>query len=216
MSLHEENKAERKRRIIAAARRLIARDGYDGLNMRALADAARVWSPRSTTSSAASTPSSPPRCRRPSRASPPPSISKKRGDAVERAGTLLQAGIKNLVAVPGYYRELVQIMLTSREPDELRRSIEDQYCALMAGNLRAGQADGELADWFDADVLARQMFFTFMMVVLGWARGEIDDVGLEQVAIYGQSMLLLGVARGQTAARLVERVRRLQARINRR
>jgi hypothetical protein len=107
-------------------------------------------------------------------------------------------------------------MLASNETDELRRSIEDQYAALMAGNLRAGQADGELADWFDADILARQMFFTFMMVVLGWARGEIDDEGLSDVATYGQCMLLLGVARGDTAHRLTERVRRLQGRLNRR
>lgn len=216
MSLHEENKAERKRRIIAAARRLIARDGYDGLNMRALADAARVSVPTLYNLFGSKHAILAAEMQEAFQSIAAAFDLKKRGDAVERAGTLLQAGIKNLVAVPGYYRELVQIMLTSREPDELRRSIEDQYCALMAGNLRAGQADGELADWFDADVLARQMFFTFMMVVLGWARGEIDDVGLEQVAIYGQSMLLLGVARGQTAARLVERVRRLQARINRR
>jgi len=125
-------------------------------------------------------------------------------------------GIKNLVSVPGYYRELVHVMLSSRDPDDLRRAIEDQYVALMAGNLRAGQADGELADWFDADVLSRQMFFTFMMVVLGWARGEIDDAGLQDVAAYGQCMLLIGVARGETHARLLERVRRLQGRIKRR
>ena len=216
MGLHEDNKAERKRRIVAAARRLIAEHGYDGLNMRALADAARVSVPtlynlfgskhailaaemQDAFGSVAAA-----------------LDVKKRGDAVERAATLLQAGIKNLVAVPGYYRELVHVMLTSREPDELRRSIEDQYVALMAGNLRAGQADGELEGWFDADVLARQMFFTFMMVVLGWARGEVDDDGLRQIATYGQSMLLVAVARGDTRARLVERVRRLQARVKRR
>jgi AcrR family transcriptional regulator len=216
MSLHEENKAERRSRIIAAARRLIARDGYDGLNMRALADAARVSVPTLYNLFGSKHAILAAEMQEAFQSIASAFDLKKRGDAVERAGALLQAGIKNLLAVPGYYRELVQIMLTSREPDELRRSIEDQYCALMAGNLRAGQADGELADWFDADVLARQMFFTFMMVILGWARGEVDDVGLAEVAIYGQSMLLLGVARGQTAARLVERVRRLQARINRR
>ena len=118
--------------------------------------------------------------------------------------------------MPGYYRELVHVMLTSRENDELRHSIEDQYVSLMAGNLRAGQADGELDDWFDADILSRQMFFTFMMVVLGWARGELDDEGLKEVATYGQSMLLFGVARGDTATRLRERVRRLQGRLKRR
>lgn len=216
MGLHEENKAERRGRIIAAARRLIAEEGYEAFNMRALADAARVSVPtlynlfgskhailaaemQDAFGSIAGT-----------------FNLKKRGDAVERAGTLLQAGLRNLVAVPGYYRELVHVMLSSPEANELRRPIEDQYAALMAANLRAGQADGELADWFDADILARQMFFTLMMVVLGWARGEVDDAGLQDVAIYGQCMLLIGVAREDIAARLRERVRRLQGRINRR
>jgi AcrR family transcriptional regulator len=216
MGLHEENKAERRSRIIAAARRIIAADGYDRFNMRALADAAHVSVPTLYNLFGSKHAILAAEMQDAFRSVAGALDLKKRGDAVERAATLLQAGIKNLVSVPGYYRELVHVMLTSREPDELRRSIEDQYVALMAGNLRAGQADGELADWFDADILSRQMFFTFMMVVLGWARGEIDDDGLQQVATYGQSMLLLGVARGPTAERLAERVRRLQTRLNRR
>lgn len=216
MGLHEENKAERRGRIIAAARRLIAEVGYDGLNMRALADAAHVSVPTLYNLFGSKHAILAAEMQDAFRSVAGALDLKKRGDAVERAGTILQAGIKNLLSMPGYYRELVHVMLTSRETDELRRSIEDQYVALMAGNLRAGQADGELADWFDPDVLSRQMFFTFMMVVLGWARGECDDDGLQLIAPYGQGMLLLGVARGSTAARLVERVRRLQSRLNRR
>jgi AcrR family transcriptional regulator len=216
MGLHAENKAERKRRIVAAARRLIAEHGYDALNMRSLADAARVSVPTLYNLFGSKHAILAAEMQDAFGSIATAFNLKKRGDAVERASTLLQAGIRNLVAVPGYYRELVHVMLTSRETDAIRRPMEDQYAALMAANLRAGQADGELADWFDAEVLSRQMFFTFMMVVLGWARGEIDDDGLSHVAAYGQSMLLLGVARGETATRLTERVRRLQGRINRR
>ncbi len=216
MSLHEENKAERRRRVIAAARRLIAEHGYEGLNMRALADAARVSVPTLYNlfgSKHAILAAEMQEAFANVAAVVDP---KKRGDAIERAAALLQAGIGNLLAVPGFYRELVHVMLTSRDTDELRRSFEDQYAALMADNLRAGQCAGELADWVDADVLARQMFFTFMMVVLGWARGELDDDGLREVATYGQSMLLLGVARGDAATRLEQRVRRSQGRLKRR
>lgn len=42
MSLFEEHKAERRARIIAAARALVTKHGYDGLTMRDLAAAARV------------------------------------------------------------------------------------------------------------------------------------------------------------------------------
>jgi len=216
MGLHEDNKAERRARIIAAARRLIAEQGYDGLNMRALADAARVSVPTLYNLFGSKHAILAAEMQDAFRSIAGALDLKQRGDAVARAATLLQAGIENLVSVPGYYRQLVHVMLGSHETDELRRSIEDQYVALMAGNLRAGQADGELDDWFAADVLARQMYFTFMMVVLGWARGELDDDGLRDVAAYGQSMLLLGVARGEAHTRLADHVRRLQRRLNRR
>src|SRR6187200_1628947 len=45
MSLFEEHKAERRKRILAAARELIAERGYDGLTMRELAAASRVSVP---------------------------------------------------------------------------------------------------------------------------------------------------------------------------
>jgi AcrR family transcriptional regulator len=216
MSLHEENKAERRARIVAAARRLIAENGFPALNMRALADAARVSVPTLYNLFGSKHAILAAEMEDAFRSVAVAVAEVKRGDAVERAAAFLKAGIRNLVSVPGYYRELALFMITSLETDELRHSIEDQYVALMAGNLRAGQADGELADWFDPDILARQMYFTFMLVVLGWARGELDDAKLRDVATYGQCMLLLGVARGATATRLTERVRRLQSRLHRR
>ena len=45
MSLHDEHKAERRARILQAARRLIARRGVQRLNMRDLAQEARVSVP---------------------------------------------------------------------------------------------------------------------------------------------------------------------------
>jgi AcrR family transcriptional regulator len=45
MGLLEDQKAERRARILAAARRLIAERGFDGLTMRDLAQASRVSVP---------------------------------------------------------------------------------------------------------------------------------------------------------------------------
>ena len=45
MSLFEEHKAERRERILIAARKLVGEGGYDGLTMRDLARAARVSVP---------------------------------------------------------------------------------------------------------------------------------------------------------------------------
>ncbi len=45
MSLRERNKEERRQRILDAARRMLVRDGYRGLNVRALAKEAGVTQP---------------------------------------------------------------------------------------------------------------------------------------------------------------------------
>src|SRR5690348_5429390 len=144
MSLLQEHKNERRSRILAAARELIAHGGYEKLSMRTLAEKSRVSVPtlynlfgskhailaaemqETFTAIARSLEQAP------------------RGDAIDRAGTLLEAGVRNMLAVPAFNRELVQVMLTHREMDPLRHQIEDQYIGFMAANLRAGQSDGEL------------------------------------------------------------------------
>ena len=215
MGLLQEHKDERRRRIVAAARKLMAERGYEALSMRTLAEASRVSVPtlynlfgskhailaaemQDTFADIARSLEQAPR-----------------GDALHRAGTLLDAGIRNMLAVPGFARELVHVMLTHREMDSLRLEVEQQYIAFMAGNLRAGQADGELADWFDPDVLARQMFATFMTTVLGWAKGDLSDDDFRHAATFGQSMLLLGVVSGDAAARVRHRAEKSQRALRR-
>jgi AcrR family transcriptional regulator len=216
MGLLEEHKSERKSRILAAARKLIADKGYEALSMRTLAHASRVSVPTlynlfgskhailaaemqetfaNIARALATVPS---------------------GDAIDRAAALLEAGLRNMLDVPDYNRALVHIMLSHRETDPIRHDIEDRYIDMMAANLAAGQADGELADWFDSYVLARQMFATFMTSMLGWASGDLDDDDFRNAAAFGQSLLLLGVARGECRSKLEQRIRRAQQRFKRR
>jgi AcrR family transcriptional regulator len=214
-SLVEHHKAERRRRILAAARRLIARHGFDGLTMRDLAEASRVSVPtlynlfggkhailaaelEETFTAIART-----------------LLSSPQGDAVDRAFALYDAGIRELVAVADYYRELVRVFLTDRANDELRRGIDQQFIAAMADNLRAGQAAGQIADWVDAELLSSQLYFQYMVTVLGWARGELDDDQFRAIAHHGLAMLLLGVARGDAQRRVERRARDLQRTLQR-
>jgi AcrR family transcriptional regulator len=212
MGLLEEQKAERRARILAAARRLIAEEGYDGFSMRTLAAMSRVSVPtlynqfgsKHALLAALMQEQFGEIARAFDEVAP--------GDTIARAAALQEVGLRSMLAVPGFYRELVHVMLSTPETDQLRREVEEQYIAVMAGNLRAGQAAGELADWFDPDVLARQLYVTMMMAVLGWARGDLDDEGFLQAAAYGQCMLLLGVARGDGADRLMKRARSAEKR----
>lgn len=214
-SLLEHNKAERRRRILAAARKIIGKHGYDGLTMRDLAVASRVSVPtlynlfggkvailaaemQETFASIART-----------------LVSGRHADFVDRAFAVYDAGLHEMLGKPGYYRELVRVFLTERETDELRRSVEQRYIEAMADNLRAAQATGELADWVDAELLSAQLFCHYMMSFLGWAKGDLDDERVRSVAHYGLCMLLLGVARGDAERRLEKRLRDLQRTLKR-
>lgn len=210
MSLFEEHKAERRTRILAAARTLIAARGYDGLTMRELARASRVSVPtlynlfggkgallhgeleetfgRIVAAMEQTTGAS----------------------YLARAFTGCEAANRELLAVPRYSRELVHLFLASPNTRVLRRAMADRYVAMMTENLRRAQAAGELAPWVDPATLAPRVYGHYMQVMVEWARGDLTDDQLCTAALYGQGLLLLGVAEGRARRDLERRVRALQ------
>src|SRR5262245_42811852 len=120
MGLLEDHKAERRARILAAARRLIAARGFDGLTMRDLARASRVSVPtlynlfggkhalilgeleETFADVLASTRTA------------------RGATFVERAFAGCEAGMRDLLAVPRYSRALVHLFLTSDETRAIR------------------------------------------------------------------------------------------------
>src|SRR6185436_16159065 len=175
MSLFEEHKAERRARILKAARALIAERGYDGLTMRDLAGASRVSVPtlynlfggkqaillgelEATFAAVVASIENVPE-----------------GNVVARALATCDAGNADLLAVPRYSRELILLFLTSPDTAPLRRASAQRYVELMAEVLRDGQAAGEIHEWIEPLVLARSMFAHYQLVMIEWARGEIDS-----------------------------------------
>jgi len=210
MSLFEEHKAERRARILHAARELIAERGYAGLTMRDLAHASRVSVPTlynlfggkqaillgeleqtfaSVVASIESVPT---------------------GSTVERALATCDAGNDDLLSVPRYSRELILLFLTAEDTAPLRRDAAERYARLMAGILRDGQKAGEIEAWIDPLVLARRMFAHYQLAMIEWARGEIGADEFRAVTRYGMCLMLLGVARGGAQRRLTTTLQDLQ------
>jgi AcrR family transcriptional regulator len=212
MGLLAEHKAERRARILAAARRLIAAHGFDGLTMRELARASRVSVPtvynlfggkhavlmaelEETFAEVARS-----------------LATAAEGSFVQRAFAICEAGNRDVLAVPAYSRELVHIFLTSEETRPVRRTIGERYIALMAGVLRDGQAAGELAAWAEPTAVARRMFAHYVHAMIEWATGELDDDELTAATELGMSLMLLGLAHGRAAGALTARVQASQSR----
>src|SRR6185436_4550698 len=60
----------------------------------------------------------------------------KGADSLERAATLMQAGVRSILAMPAFHRELCHVMLTAPDTQPLRHAMEEQYIGLMAANLK--------------------------------------------------------------------------------
>jgi AcrR family transcriptional regulator len=210
LGLLERNKAERRGRILAAARRLIARHGYDGLTMRALAEASEVSVPTLYNLYGGKHQILAAGLTEQFEALAGLLASEGRGDFVDRVFAVHDVAVTHVLEAPGYFRELIHVFLTSRDTDELRRAIEQRHIAAMAAHLRAAQGAGELVAWVDAELLAGHLFFQLMMTFLGWAKGELTDDVVGAVATYGVAISLLGVAEPNVARRLERRAKDAQ------
>lgn len=206
MSLFEENKAERRARILSAARRLVAKRGYAGLTMRDLARAARVSVPTLynlfgskdailvAELEAAAT--------RISASLPPQSAG-----FYARGAAIFEAGMRMIEDDPDFFRAVMQLFLTSPETAPMRRRTEDAFIAIMAANLEAASRADQLADWAQPAIVARHMFAQYMSCFLAWGMGELDLPSFRAAALSGICHLLIGVARGPFALEVEARLR---------
>lgn len=208
MSLVEEQMAERRSRILAAARQLISDGGFDGLTMRQLAEQARVSVPtvynlignkyllleallKEQFAEALAALAKLPR-------------NEAMLDYIEQMpGVTFDV----LLANPGYMRALIHIFLTSEEAAAARRVLDAQSMALMAETLRAAQRSGEVCAWANPAWVAQAMYSVFCHGLIGWASGELEEDELRATTGGGMSLMLLAVSEGAARARLEARLR---------
>jgi AcrR family transcriptional regulator len=197
MSLLDEHKAERRARIMKAARKLVVTEGYAGLTMRDLARAARVSVPtlynlfgsKDAILVAALEAS----------ASRIAARMIAGHSFFTRGMAAFEAGMELLAEAPEFHRAVMQMAITSPETAPMRRRAEDAFIAIMAGNLAAAKAAGQLAPWAQPPIVARHMFAQYMACFLAWGLGELDWPSFRAAALSGISHILIGVARGAFA-----------------
>jgi AcrR family transcriptional regulator len=203
MSLHDEHKAERRARILQAARRLIARRGVRSLNMRDLADEARVSVPtvynliggkqellgallQNLIEGVASA----------------QVTLDARASFVDRAAAMCLATQNALLEMPDYARELVLGFVTSDETRAVRQEMDRKSIELMTNLLVFAKAQGELVEWADPEIVAGSMFMALVAAMIRWAKRELDDEGLRLWITAGTGLALLGVTRGRARTQM--------------
>lgn len=195
MSLFEAHKAERRARIIAAARELVIEHGYDGLTMRDLAAAARVSVPTlynlfgskdailaAELARTAVVISS--------------RIQQQGTSFFARGMAAFEAGMDMIEEQPAFFRAVAHMFLTSPESVDMRRASEAGYIAIMTANLAAAKQAGQLAAWAEPAVVARHMYGLYISIFLAWAAEELEMKAFRDSALSGICHLLVGVTLG--------------------
>lgn len=212
MSLFDEHKSERRRRILAAARKQLAKHGYDGLTMRDLAQAARVSVPTLYNLFGGKD----------------AILASAMAESVERVASLtvpaetsffgramigFDMGMTMIAEAPDFYRRLIPLFMTSPEAQAIRHRTEAGFHALMTANLTAARDAGQLAPWAEPRVVAGHMWAQYMAAFLHWGIGECDLDGFRTIALSGICHLLLGVARGRFAGEVEAQLHAIAPRI---
>lgn len=212
-SRREAGKAERRRRIIHAARDLIRETGNAGLSMRALAARAGV-----------------------SLATPYNLFGSKRAivlavlddvrvfqdrfanvkstDPLERIFTALDMAVEIYVADPPFYRTLWAAVFDAS--DDVRREIFNSTRNAFWRDLVVGAAKaGVVAADVNVELLFRVLDRSFESAMLEWVMGEQEADRLSATVRYGYALILKGAAsddwRGPLAARVAESQARIEA-----
>jgi len=200
-----EQMARRRERILEAAREIVAERGFEGLTVRALADAAGVTAPtiynlvgskdqvlvaavaEQTERFLAG-------------------IERAEGDVL----AVVDANLRELLRMPRYYRSLLRLMMLSDAAEPARRNV----AAALGGQIRSALGElaeeGAVEDWVDLDALTGQLGALLWAASLRWANGWISDAAFEREERLGVAYVLVGATRGPAREALLHVVRDLQ------
>jgi AcrR family transcriptional regulator len=205
--------AERRRRILAAARALVAARGYEGLTMRELAERSRVTVPTlynligsKEAVLAAAVEEQTARFlaaieRRP-HASP-----------AARLLAVVDACTRELLGLPAYYRTLLHLLYTAEAARPVRARVDRALADALADALAALAEAGELAAWAEPRALLGSLRSQLGASALAWAAGALSDVAFPAEAAYQASLTLLGVTTGRSRLELERAARAAQPRL---
>jgi AcrR family transcriptional regulator len=203
--------AERRQRILAAARAIVAARGYEALTMRELAQKSRVTVPtlynliggKEAVLAAAVEEQT---------ARFLAAIERRAGASpAARLLAVVEACTRELLGLPAYYRTLLHLLYTAEAAGPVRARVDQALAHELAEALRAIAEAGELAAWADERSLLRSLRSQLGACALQWAGGELGDAAFPAGATYQVSLTLLGVTTGRSHAELERAARAAQA-----
>lgn len=212
MALRAEKMAERRERILASAREIIAEGGFEALTTRALARRARVTVPTIYNLVGAK--------------------DRVLFEAVEEQTARFLQGlgeqeglapparvlavsedcVDELLRAPRYYRALLRLLFSSPSAGDSRRAVGRTVVLQYRRAIEALEAKGQLAGWAVPAEIAERLGVHLTAVALQWATEDLSDADFRRTAVLGSCLLVLGAAEG-AAHRQLERAARDRQRV---
>jgi AcrR family transcriptional regulator len=210
MDLVTRQREERKQRILATARQLIAEHGYDGVTMRDLAEKSLVSVPtlynlfggKNELLLAA--------------------VESYFGDLMGNAKNVqAPVGLAKLIAVAdllgretprhaAYARSLMSFFGNVSDAGGLHEIATSRLTSELVGAIEQMQAKRQLVAWADPGALGARLASLLSITTFEWAREKLSNEGLRSAMLYGTGVMLLGLARGKAATELEGLVREHQ------
>ena len=195
---------ERRERILAAARSIIAESGYAGLSMRALARASQVTVPTIYNL-----------------------IGSKEDVVVEAVAeqtrrfvsglegkadllAVIEAAVDDFVSQPAYYRGLLPALASSSSiaGRQAQRAMRKQ----IEFALETSASAESLEEGMDPGLLSQRIQTHFDATALQWSAGYLDDVAFRAAALFDVALVGVAVYRGSEVDRFHQALERSQSR----
>jgi AcrR family transcriptional regulator len=213
VELLERRMAERRERILAAAREIIAEGGFEGLTMRALARASRVTVPtiynligsRDRVLIAAV-----------EEQTERFLAGIEAGEHATPAARLLsvvEACVRELLRQPRYYRSLLRLLASSPEAAKVRTEVGRTLARELGRGLDDLRDAGELVGWVEDAALLHRLVAHLAFTSLQWADGELSNDALRAATVYETSLVLVAVTSGGSRREFERTARQAQGRV---
>lgn len=210
MSRWDEHRVERRARILEAARRMVAREGYAGISMRALARESGV-----------SVPTIYSLCGDKDRVI---SLAVEGrfavvlealaqgadGRGADRVLAIVDGCAREVLRFPDYSRAILSGLMHSPELAGTRDAMAAALSDGLEEVLREMKQGGEMVEWADERAVAEQISLHMDVCAIGWQGGYIDEESFPAKMTYGAALNLLAVSCDEARRRLTQVVQRTQ------
>jgi len=123
---------------------------------------------------------------------------------------VIDACVRELLAVPAYYRTPLRLLYAAEAAVRVRAGVDRALSGELAAAIAGVRAAGELAPWIDAQALLRTLRAHLGATALEWASGRLADRDLAAAATYEACLTLLGVTTGRSHVELERAARAAQ------